>query len=179
MSAGTIDIEIATPVAESDRTGLGKDALRRAFLDNLYWVQGKFPALATPHDHCMALAYTVRDRMLQGWISTAAASPKACRPVIRCGDARAVERETLEAGGRSPPFRHACARLSKKGKPRQGGVRRAGSCSASAQPPECTQRAQRHQCHGIGLGLGDRRRQLDRVAPCLQIRLPRTRRSES
>ena len=58
---------------ETDRTGQNKDALRRAFLDNLYYVQGKFPALATKHDYYMALAYTVRDRMLQRWISTAAA----------------------------------------------------------------------------------------------------------
>jgi glycogen phosphorylase len=58
---------------ETDRTGLSRDALRRAFLDNLYCVQGKFPALATKHDYYMALAYTVRDRMLQRWISTAAA----------------------------------------------------------------------------------------------------------
>src|SRR5882757_2846815 len=58
---------------EDDRTGLSKEALRRAFLDNLYYVQGKFPALATKHDYYMALAYTVRDRLLQRWISTAAA----------------------------------------------------------------------------------------------------------
>jgi glycogen phosphorylase len=58
---------------EDDRTGLGKEALRRAFLDNLYYVQGKFPALATKHDYYMALAYTVRDRLLRRWISTAAA----------------------------------------------------------------------------------------------------------
>jgi starch phosphorylase len=63
----------AAPAAiEKDRTGLGKDALRRAFLDNLYYVQGKFPALASQHDYYMALAYTVRDRLLQRWISTAA-----------------------------------------------------------------------------------------------------------
>ena len=56
---------------EDDRTGLSKEALKRAFLDNLYYVQGKFPALATKHDYYMALAYTVRDRLLQRWISTA------------------------------------------------------------------------------------------------------------
>jgi starch phosphorylase len=54
------------------RTGLTKDALKRAFLDNLYYAQGKFPRLATKHDYYMALAYTVRDRLLQRWISTAA-----------------------------------------------------------------------------------------------------------
>ncbi len=58
---------------EHERTGLSKQALRRAFLDNLYYVQGKFPALATQHDYYMALAFTVRDRLLQRWISTAAA----------------------------------------------------------------------------------------------------------
>ena len=35
-------------------------------------MQGKFPALATKNDYYMALAYAVRDRMLQRWISTAA-----------------------------------------------------------------------------------------------------------
>ncbi len=54
-----------------ERTGLDKDALKRDFLDNLLYTQGKFPALATAHDYYMALAHTVRDRMLQRWISTA------------------------------------------------------------------------------------------------------------
>src|SRR5690606_33334016 len=45
---------------------------KRAFLDNLYYVQGKFPELATRNDYYQALAYTVRDRLLQRWISTAA-----------------------------------------------------------------------------------------------------------
>ena len=49
-----------------------KDALKRAFTDNLYYMQGKFPQLATGNDYYMALAYAVRDRMLQRWISTAA-----------------------------------------------------------------------------------------------------------
>jgi glycogen phosphorylase len=64
----------AVPVEiEDDRTGLSKDALKRAFVDNLYYVQGKFPALASKHDYYMALAYTVRDRLLRRWISTASA----------------------------------------------------------------------------------------------------------
>lgn len=57
---------------ETDRTGLSKEALQRAFLDNLFYIQGKFPTLATQNDYYMALAYMVRDRMLQRWISTAA-----------------------------------------------------------------------------------------------------------
>ncbi len=70
---------VATSLAEleqlqpdDDRTALTKDAIKRAFLDNLFYVQAKFPALATKNDYYQALAYAVRDRMLQRWISTAA-----------------------------------------------------------------------------------------------------------
>jgi starch phosphorylase len=71
MSSSTA-IACVAEAREDDRTGLGKEALKRAFLDNLFYVQGKFPTLATKHDYYMALAYTVRDRLLQRWISTAA-----------------------------------------------------------------------------------------------------------
>jgi glycogen phosphorylase len=56
---------------DPDRIAMGKEALKRAFLDNLFYMQGKFPALATRTDYYMALAFAVRDRMLQRWISTA------------------------------------------------------------------------------------------------------------
>ena len=59
-----------------DRTALGKDAIKSSFLDDLFYVQGKFPALATENDYYMALAYAIRDRMLQRWISTAAVYTK-------------------------------------------------------------------------------------------------------
>ncbi len=55
-----------------DRTGLAKEILKQSFLDGLFYVQAKFPALATRNDYYMALAYLVRDRMLQRWVSTAA-----------------------------------------------------------------------------------------------------------
>ena len=58
---------------EDDRIALSKDAIKSSFLDDLFYVQGKFPALATENDYYMALAYAIRDRMLQRWISTAAA----------------------------------------------------------------------------------------------------------
>src|SRR5690349_530059 len=50
-----------------------RDAFKNAFLDNLLYTQGKFPALATQNDYYQALARTVRDQLLQRWISTAAA----------------------------------------------------------------------------------------------------------
>src|SRR5258706_10666395 len=70
MNARLEDTLPAGP-ATDDRVSLNKDSLRRAFLDNLYYVQGKFPALATPTDYYLALAYAVRDRIMQRWISTA------------------------------------------------------------------------------------------------------------
>ena len=56
---------------EESRTGMSVEALKRAFVNNLFYVQGKFPALASQNDYYMALAHTVRDRMLQRWNSTA------------------------------------------------------------------------------------------------------------
>jgi glycogen phosphorylase len=68
-----VPIEPEEPTApEDDRIAMTKDALKRGFLDNLYYMQGKFPQLATGNDYYKALAYAVRDRMLQRWISTAA-----------------------------------------------------------------------------------------------------------
>jgi starch phosphorylase len=55
---------------EDDRTGLSVETLKRAFADNLFYIQGKFPAIATLNDYYMALAYTVRDRLLQRWLNT-------------------------------------------------------------------------------------------------------------
>jgi glycogen phosphorylase len=53
--------------------GIDKEAVKRAFLDKLFYMQGKFAKLATLTDYYMALAYTVRDLMLRRWVSTAAA----------------------------------------------------------------------------------------------------------
>jgi starch phosphorylase len=55
---------------EPTRSGLAADTLRRAVLDNLACLQACYPHIATPHDWYMALAYTVRDRMLARWVST-------------------------------------------------------------------------------------------------------------
>jgi starch phosphorylase len=55
---------------ESIRTGTSPGILAQALLDNLYYVQGRTPELATRNDWYMALAYTVRDRLLHGWLKT-------------------------------------------------------------------------------------------------------------
>ena len=53
------------------RTGPGVAALKQGFVNNLHYVQAKFPAVATRNDYYMALAYTVRDRLLERWVHTA------------------------------------------------------------------------------------------------------------
>ncbi|OSM07282.1 glycogen/starch/alpha-glucan phosphorylase [Magnetofaba australis] len=53
------------------RTGTNADTLQRAILDNLFYIQGRFPDVATPHDWYQAVAYTVRDRQLHRWVKTA------------------------------------------------------------------------------------------------------------
>jgi starch phosphorylase len=56
--------------AEATRTGLAAATLQRAVLDSLLYVQGRLRSLATPNDWYMALAYSVRDRLLARWEST-------------------------------------------------------------------------------------------------------------
>ncbi|TWU39696.1 Maltodextrin phosphorylase [Novipirellula artificiosorum] len=51
--------------------GTSTEVLKRSFLDNLSYRQAKFPAVATTYDHYMALAYTVRDRIMQHWLQSA------------------------------------------------------------------------------------------------------------
>jgi glycogen phosphorylase len=55
---------------QDDRTGMDIETLKRAFLDNLYYIQAKNKGWATAHDYFMALSYTVRDRLLNRWIKT-------------------------------------------------------------------------------------------------------------
>ncbi|AFZ44999.1 glycogen/starch/alpha-glucan phosphorylase [Halothece sp. PCC 7418] len=64
------NLAVTVTGVEDDRTGLSIPTLRRALADNLFYLQGKFPRIATPNDYYMALAYTVRDRLLQRWLST-------------------------------------------------------------------------------------------------------------
>jgi starch phosphorylase len=50
------------------RTGRTPAELKQAILDNLYFIQGRIPRLATINDWYMALAFTIRDHMMNDWI---------------------------------------------------------------------------------------------------------------
>ncbi|MTW21648.1 glycogen/starch/alpha-glucan phosphorylase [Allochromatium palmeri] len=56
---------------ERTRTGMSKAALKQDFLDNLFYIQGRFLEVATPHDLYMAAAFTTRDRLLERWVKSA------------------------------------------------------------------------------------------------------------
>ncbi len=57
-------------LVEDTRTGLSVETLKKAILNNLFYVQGKYPEIATRNDYYMALAFAVRDRLLQRWTSS-------------------------------------------------------------------------------------------------------------
>ena len=52
------------------RTGLSVEAFKRAYEDNLRYALGRFPEVATRNDRYLALAYAVRDRLMDRWIRT-------------------------------------------------------------------------------------------------------------
>ena len=64
--------ETASKIAEPHhvRTGLTPEELEQAIVDNLYLIQGRIPRTATRNDWYMAVAYTVRDRILSRWMQT-------------------------------------------------------------------------------------------------------------
>ena len=55
---------------EDDRTGMSLETLTRAFADNLFYLQCTDKSAATAYDYYMALAYTVRDRLLHRFIKS-------------------------------------------------------------------------------------------------------------
>jgi len=57
--------------ATTVRIGNSIEDIAADLLKNLFCMQGKFSEVATPNDWYLALAYTVRDRMLHRWIQTA------------------------------------------------------------------------------------------------------------
>jgi glycogen phosphorylase len=59
------------------RTSSTNEDFQRAFLENLYYIRGKDRAFATPHDNYAALAFTVRERLIQRWLATSQAHIRA------------------------------------------------------------------------------------------------------
>lgn len=55
---------------KGQRTALDAEALAQSFLNNLFFVQGRSLERATVNDLYMALAHTVRDRILERWLAT-------------------------------------------------------------------------------------------------------------
>ena len=76
---------------ENVRTGTGAKAIAQGLLDNLRCLQATLPQHATRNDWYMALAYTVRDRMLERYTATVdamtgASTAKLCLPFRRIPD---------------------------------------------------------------------------------------------
>src|SRR5256712_4878591 len=53
------------------RTGLQVAEIKRDLVDNLFYLLGKFPEVATPNDWYLAVAYSVRARLLSRWVKSA------------------------------------------------------------------------------------------------------------
>lgn len=70
-----------SPQNRDIRTGLNPDDLAQAILDNLYYVQGRSPELASRNDWYLALAYTVRDRLLHDFLESLRALRRESRIV--------------------------------------------------------------------------------------------------
>ncbi|MBN1104420.1 MAG: glycogen/starch/alpha-glucan phosphorylase [Deltaproteobacteria bacterium] len=70
MAAFGEDLESQRTGCNDHRTGDSVETLRRAIMDNLYYREARLPATATRNDWYLALAYTVRDRIISRWIKT-------------------------------------------------------------------------------------------------------------
>src|SRR5262245_31572370 len=57
-------------MADDLESGSEVEAWKEAFHRNLYSVLGRFPATATMNDKYLALAYSVRERLLERWVKT-------------------------------------------------------------------------------------------------------------
>ena len=64
------------------RRGLSIDALKRGFADHLRYSQGTIPKIATLNDNYMALARTVKDRLLHRWIRSGETYMKGGRRAV-------------------------------------------------------------------------------------------------
>ena len=74
-SSGKILVAENTAIQPRDRheeifTSARPQGIARAMLENLYHLQGRVPQLATLNDWYMALAYTIRNRIMEGWVKS-------------------------------------------------------------------------------------------------------------
>ena len=60
----------APTMTDSSHGDTDVEAWKRAFRRNLFYVLGRFPATATANDKYLALAYSVRDCLLDRWVKT-------------------------------------------------------------------------------------------------------------
>lgn len=71
-------IDSARPIENLDQTpggeirsGLDADCIRQSIVNNLFYTLGRFPSAATTNDWYLAVAYSVRDRLLRHWLNCA------------------------------------------------------------------------------------------------------------
>ena len=57
-------------ISKGESGGTSAEDWKRAFQRNLFYVLGRFPATATANDNYLALAYSVRDHLLDRWVKT-------------------------------------------------------------------------------------------------------------
>ncbi len=62
---------LASDIRSNSRRGVSVDILKQAIVDNLFYFQGRFPDAATPNDWYIAVAHTVRDRLIHRWLHSA------------------------------------------------------------------------------------------------------------
>jgi starch phosphorylase len=62
--------DLQPPMSDDLRGGSDVEAWKRAYRRNLFYVLGRFPATATANDRYLALAYSVRERLLDRWVKT-------------------------------------------------------------------------------------------------------------
>ena len=70
MSQAAVSVLPFSLPDKASKTAMTPEALAHSILENLFFVQGRSMERATVNDRYMALAHTVRDRLVERWIST-------------------------------------------------------------------------------------------------------------
>jgi starch phosphorylase len=70
MTASSMPAPGRRAPTEPTRTGLSAATLQQAVIDNLMYLQARYPAIATTYNWYTALAHSVRDRMLDRWVDS-------------------------------------------------------------------------------------------------------------